>query len=203
MNQKNYIIEVLKHFNIEECKPVRTLLGANSKLLKLLDEGFENMPPKNGRYSIQGWRRISHICNGRYVGRCYICGEYGEPIHVGGQSTILDGYKTHHEIFKRHFGIQIMPWRQGYCLEKILRCELGEAMQTAGDPQHGMCFLLALESFYGNARNNQPLHCLRWRWSTWLLAIARRKWFGLGNFWQVWDMCKKDPHPSCVTTKDA
>ena len=53
-----------------------------------------------------------------------------------------------------------------------------------------MCFLLALESFCGNARNNQPLHSLQQRRSTWPLAIAGRKRFDVGNFWQMWDTCK-------------
>ena len=35
--------EVLKHFNIEECKPVGTSFDVNSKLLKLSDEEFENV----------------------------------------------------------------------------------------------------------------------------------------------------------------
>ena len=45
-------------------------------------------------------------------------------------------------------------------------------MQTTGDPPWGTCVLLALELFRGNERNNQPLHCLRRRRSTWLLAIV-------------------------------
>ena len=39
----SYVEEVLKHFNMEECKPVGTLFNVNSKLLKLLDEKFENV----------------------------------------------------------------------------------------------------------------------------------------------------------------
>ena len=59
---------------------------------------------------------------------------------------------------------------------------IGREMQTTDDPTQGMYFLLALESFRGNARNNQPLHCLRWRWSTWPLAIVLRKWFASATF---------------------
>ena len=65
------------------------------------------------------------------------------------------------------------------------------------------CFLLALESFCGNVRNNQPLHCMRQRRGTWSLAIARRKRFGLNNFWRMWDTSKKDWYPSCATINDA
>jgi hypothetical protein len=43
MGQMRYMKEVLKHFNIEECKPVGTSFDVNSKLLKLLDEEFGNV----------------------------------------------------------------------------------------------------------------------------------------------------------------
>ena len=43
MNHKSYIEEVIKRFNIEECKLVGSSLDANSKLLKLSDEEFENV----------------------------------------------------------------------------------------------------------------------------------------------------------------
>jgi hypothetical protein len=38
MNQKSYIKKILKHVNMEECKPVGTPFDVNSKLLKLSDE---------------------------------------------------------------------------------------------------------------------------------------------------------------------
>ena len=78
---------------------------------------------ENRRCSIQGHGRISHICYGGYEGQSCICGEYNELIYVKGRLTILDGHKTHHEVFKKHFRLQII-WREGYCFEKILRCEL-------------------------------------------------------------------------------
>ena len=37
---------------------------------------------------------------------------------------------------------------------------IGQEMQTTNDPPWDTYFLLALESFRGNARNNQSLHCL-------------------------------------------
>ena len=43
MNQKSYIEEILKRFNLEECKPVGTPFDVNSKLLKLSDEEFMNV----------------------------------------------------------------------------------------------------------------------------------------------------------------
>ena len=43
MNQSSYIEEVLKRFNMKECKPIEYLFDVNSKLLKLLDEEFMNV----------------------------------------------------------------------------------------------------------------------------------------------------------------
>ena len=43
MNQKSYIKEILKHFKMEECKPVGTPFDVNSKLLKLSDEKIVNV----------------------------------------------------------------------------------------------------------------------------------------------------------------
>jgi hypothetical protein len=43
MNQMTYVEEVLKHFNMEECKPIGTPFNVNSNLLKLSDEKIENV----------------------------------------------------------------------------------------------------------------------------------------------------------------
>jgi hypothetical protein len=43
MSQRSYIEEVLRRFNIEDCKPVATPSDANSKLFKLSDEEFGNV----------------------------------------------------------------------------------------------------------------------------------------------------------------
>jgi hypothetical protein len=43
MSQTTYIEEVLRRFNMEDCKPVATPSDANSKLLKLSDEEFGNV----------------------------------------------------------------------------------------------------------------------------------------------------------------
>ena len=43
MNQRSYIEEVLKCFNMEECKLVGIPFDANSKLLKLSNEEYENV----------------------------------------------------------------------------------------------------------------------------------------------------------------
>jgi len=43
MSQRSYIDEVLKRFNMEECKPIGTPSDTNSKLLRLSDEEFGNV----------------------------------------------------------------------------------------------------------------------------------------------------------------
>jgi hypothetical protein len=43
MSQSKYIEEVLKCFNMEECKPIGTPLNVNSKLLKLTEEEFQGI----------------------------------------------------------------------------------------------------------------------------------------------------------------
>ena len=72
------------------------------------------------RCSIQGQNRISHVCIGGHKGQYCIRRKYGEPIHVEGRSTALNGCEMYYEIFEGHFGLQIMLRRQGCCLERIL-----------------------------------------------------------------------------------
>jgi hypothetical protein len=43
MSQSKYIEEVLKRFNMEECKPIGILLDMNSKLFKLIEEEFQGI----------------------------------------------------------------------------------------------------------------------------------------------------------------
>ncbi len=43
MSQSKYTEEVLKRFNMEECKPIGTPLDVNSKLLKLTEEEFQGI----------------------------------------------------------------------------------------------------------------------------------------------------------------
>ena len=43
---------------------------------------------------------------------------------------------------------------------KDIAMRIGHEMQTIRDSPRCADFLLELESFYGNARNNQPLYCL-------------------------------------------
>ena len=43
MNQKSFIKEILKCFNMKECTPVKTLFDVNFRFLKFLDEEFMNV----------------------------------------------------------------------------------------------------------------------------------------------------------------
>jgi hypothetical protein len=43
ISQSKYIEEVLKRFNMEECKPIGTPLDVNSKLLKLTEKEFQGI----------------------------------------------------------------------------------------------------------------------------------------------------------------
>ena len=125
INQMSYIKEVLKRFNIEECKTSWNSIRCEFKVVKVFGWGIWECVKENERYSIKGWGKISHRCNSEYESLSCICSEYGEPIHVEGQSTALDACETHHEVFEGHFGLQIMPQKQGYCFKRILRCGLG------------------------------------------------------------------------------
>ncbi len=44
LNQEAYIMEILKEFRMEECKPVKTPLALNAKLAKTAEN--EELPPK-------------------------------------------------------------------------------------------------------------------------------------------------------------
>lgn len=43
ISHRRYTEEVVKHLNMEECKPIRTPSNVNSTLLRLLDEEFRNV----------------------------------------------------------------------------------------------------------------------------------------------------------------
>lgn len=46
MDQKSYIEEILKHFNMEEYKWIQTPFDEDLKLLKILDEEIGNVQTK-------------------------------------------------------------------------------------------------------------------------------------------------------------
>ena len=68
--------------------------------------------------------------------------------------------------------------------------QIGQEMQITRDPPRGTCILLALESFRGNARNNQPLHYLQQSQSAWPLTILLMKRFDLEDCqFHEWLLC--------------
>jgi hypothetical protein len=65
---------------MKECKHVGIPLYVDSKLLKPLNEEFENMQREmKGVPYMPG--RIFHVYNGSQRGRYCICDEHGETIH--------------------------------------------------------------------------------------------------------------------------
>ena len=114
---------IIKRSYKEECKPVGTPFVVNFKFLKLSDEEFMTM--QREMEGVLYKAEVSHVCNGGHEGCYCIWCKFGESIHVTGQSTTLDGSKTHHEVLERYFGLQIMPWRQGYCPKRFLQYAMG------------------------------------------------------------------------------
>ena len=100
-NQKSYIKEVPKWFN-SEFKIVNIFINVQRKM--------NGVTYKTG---------VGSLMYGGHKGQYCICGKYGEPIDVEGQSTALDGREAHHEVFERHFGHQIMPQRQIYYVKRF------------------------------------------------------------------------------------
>jgi hypothetical protein len=107
MSQSKYIEEVLKRFNMEECKPIGTPLDVNSKLLKLTEEEFQgieeemqNIPYKAAvgslMYAMVGTRP-----------------DLAFPVSMVSQFMLrafpLDGRETHHAVLEGHFRLEIVP----------------------------------------------------------------------------------------------
>ena len=118
------------------------------KIIKTLGWGIWECAKGNGRCSIQGQGWISHVNNGGHESQFCICSEYGEPIHVEGQFTILDGCEMHHEVFEGHFRFQIVLRGRGFYDANWV----GDARSTT----RYVFILLALESFNENAILKQP-----------------------------------------------
>jgi hypothetical protein len=55
MSKSKYMEEVLKRFNMEECKPIGTPLDVNSKLLKLTEEEFQGIQKRCKAFHIRQW----------------------------------------------------------------------------------------------------------------------------------------------------
>ena len=159
MNQKSNIEEVLKRFYLEECKLVRTSFDANSKLLKLSIQKIGNV-----QRVIEGVPYKARVGSFMYA---MVVTRANVTFAVSTVSQFMSKAGPPHLMAVKH----IMRSLKGtsdfkLCLENkdiaLKRfCDANWAEHaTTSNPPRDRCFLLALESFHENARNNQPLHCL-------------------------------------------
>ena len=90
MNQKSYIKEVLKRFNMKECKLVKTMFNANLKLLKISDEEFENV--KRKMEGVPDKAGVGHLMHALVATRADIAFVVSTTCqyYVEGRSTALD-----------------------------------------------------------------------------------------------------------------
>ena len=186
---------------MDVCKLVRIPFDAYLKLLKLLNEEFWNVQRelKGAPYKV-GIRSLIYTMEGIGIDVAFVVRTVSQFISKAGPPH----WMAVKRIMRYLKGTLNFNWTLGD-KDIALRgfCNLNWAGYTNDQRSTtGICFLLALESFCRNIRKNQPLHCLKWRWSIWPLAITRRKRFDLSNFWHIWDTWKKDRHPSCATHKD-
>ena len=76
------------------------------------------------------------------------------------------------------WGIWKASWTSNYVLEgrtlywEFFCIQSGREMQTTNNPPWGTCYLLALDSFRENAKNDQPLHYLQWRQNIWVQNLS-------------------------------
>jgi len=202
MSQSKYIEEVLKRFNMEECKPIGTLLDVNSKLLKLTKEEFQGIQEE-----MQGIPYKAAVGSLMYV----MVGtrpDLAFPVSMVSQFMSRAG-PSHWMAVKC-----IMRYLKGtldlkLCLEARMLVwgdivmPIGVEMQMNSVPPRVTCSLLEWESCHGIARGNLQLPCLPWRPNAWPLVNAPRRPYGWGSWWQMWDLCKMDQQASCVIIKDA
>ena len=113
MNKRNYIEEVLKCFNMEECKPVKTPLDVNSILLKLLDEEFVNVQRKmEGVPYKAGVGSLMYAMVSMRVDIAFAVSTVSQFMLKAGPLHWIT-IKYIHEVFERHFGLKIRPQRHG------------------------------------------------------------------------------------------
>jgi hypothetical protein len=114
MSQRKYIEEVLKRFNMEECKPIGTPLDVNSKLLKLTEEKFQGIQEEmQGIPYKAAVGSLMYAMVGTRPDLAFTVSMVSQSIHVKGWSFPLDGGETHHAVLEGNFGLEIVPWRQG------------------------------------------------------------------------------------------
>ena len=182
MNQRSFIKEVLKHFNMENWKPVGIPFEANSKQLKLSNEEFEIV--QREVEDVQGHYRISHLCNGGHKGQ--YMSKAGPPHWVA-----LKHIMNH---LKDTFNLQFMPQRQGYCLERILPCGLGgHANNQQSTPRY--VFLIGFRVWVDLPLGVQLMPC--WNYAGLLITS-----FVLHTFSSVMIILSCSNHIICPTTTD-
>jgi hypothetical protein len=113
MSQSKYIEEVLKCFNMEECKPIGTPLDVNSKLLKLTEEEFQGIQEEmQGIPYKAAVGSLMYAMVGIRPDLAFLASMVSQFMSRAGPSH-LDGGETHHAVLEGHFGLEIVPWRQG------------------------------------------------------------------------------------------
>jgi hypothetical protein len=165
MSQTSYIEEVLRRFNMEDCKSVATPSDANSNLLKLSDEEFGNVQMeiegvpykaavKSFVYAMVGTRPDLAFA----VSTVSLFIAKAGPSHWMAVKRILRYLKWGLE-FKLSLGGNDI-FLVGFC-----DADWAAAPMTDG-LRWGTYFLWAVEPFRENARNNPPLHCPQRRRNT-------------------------------------
>jgi len=104
---------------MKECKPIGTPFSENLRLLKLSDEEFGNVQRK-----MEGVPYKAGVGSLIYA-MLVMKADIAFVVSIVSQFMLkaapphLDGCKTHYEVFEEHFRLQIMPWMQVYCLERL------------------------------------------------------------------------------------
>ncbi len=111
MSQRKYIEEVLKRFNMEECKPIGTPLDVNSKLLKLTEEEFQRIQEE--MQGIPYKAAVGSLMYSMVRTRPDLAFPVSMVSKFKGWSFPLDGGETHHAVLEGYFGPEIVPWTQG------------------------------------------------------------------------------------------
>lgn len=108
MNQMGYIEEILMQFNMDGCKPVRTLFDVNSKLLKLPDKEVVNVQKEiKGVLHKAGIRFLMYKMMVTRANITFVVDTMSQfKLNAGLPQS---GREMDYEVFEGHFGLQIMP----------------------------------------------------------------------------------------------
>ena len=112
MSQTSYIEEVLRRFNMEDCKPVATPSDANFKLLKLLDEEFGNV-----KMEMEGVPYIQHNFIREKLESEEICLSYCPTEHMIADVLTKALAKDRHHSLSRAMDLEIFDNSQSGSVE--------------------------------------------------------------------------------------